>query len=78
LAAIGWFYHQICLYYLPNLDILLRASTIVIVPHKEVLFIMSSNVILESCCVSDAHGMSKPSLENLWSLEAIGMRIPAQ
>ena len=34
---------------------------------------VSSDVKPESYCVSDAHGMSKPCLENLWSLKAIGI-----
>jgi len=38
--------------------------------------IVSTGVKPVSCCVTDTRGVNKPSLKNLWSLEAIGIKDP--
>jgi len=37
---------------------------------------VSANVKSELCCIADVCGIGKPSLENLWSLEVIGIKDP--
>ena len=37
---------------------------------------VSADVKQDLYCLTDTHGMGKPSLENLWSLEAIGIKDP--
>ena len=37
---------------------------------------VSADVKQDLCCLTDTHGMVKPSLKNLWSLEAIGIKDP--